>query len=97
MTNDLTDVRTEEAKPCFALSKNEFYLISTYGGQVCSTYQHLRLIFPKYGNATDNGDFHGSTACANVKSKLEGHSKSIISLAFPLCLIYLFLLLRTIR
>lgn len=49
----------------------------------CSTYQHLRLIFPKYGNVTDNGDFHGSTACANVKSKLEGHSESITSLAFP--------------
>ncbi|KAF5950502.1 hypothetical protein HYC85_012495 [Camellia sinensis] len=34
MTNDSTDVRTEEAKPCFALSKNDFYLISTFGGQV---------------------------------------------------------------
>lgn len=34
MTNELTDVRTEEAKPYFALSKNDFYLISTYGGQV---------------------------------------------------------------
>ncbi|THG13733.1 hypothetical protein TEA_019667 [Camellia sinensis var. sinensis] len=34
MTNDLTGVRTEEAKPCFALSKNDSYLISTSGGQV---------------------------------------------------------------
>ncbi|KAF5936254.1 hypothetical protein HYC85_027383 [Camellia sinensis] len=34
VTNDLTNVRTEEAKPCFALSKNDSYLISTSGGQV---------------------------------------------------------------
>ncbi|CAL5397971.1 unnamed protein product [Camellia sinensis] len=34
MTNDLTNVRTEETKPCFALSRNDAYLISTSGGQV---------------------------------------------------------------
>ncbi|KAF5948995.1 hypothetical protein HYC85_014952 [Camellia sinensis] len=34
ITNDLTNVRTEETKPCFALSRNDAYLISTSGGQV---------------------------------------------------------------
>ncbi|THG02980.1 hypothetical protein TEA_011472 [Camellia sinensis var. sinensis] len=50
MTNDLTNVRTEVVKPHFALSKNDFNLISTYGGQVSlfniSTFERtIRLAF----------------------------------------------------
>ncbi|KAK9280606.1 hypothetical protein L1049_014301 [Liquidambar formosana] len=34
MTNDLTDARPKEAVPCFALSKNDSYLLSASGGKI---------------------------------------------------------------
>ena len=33
MTNDISDTRLECAVPCFALSKNDSYLLSTSGGK----------------------------------------------------------------
>ncbi|KAL9323208.1 hypothetical protein ACSQ67_011261 [Phaseolus vulgaris] len=34
MTNDLTDSNTEDAVPCFALSKNDSYVMSASGGKI---------------------------------------------------------------
>ncbi|CAN6449923.1 unnamed protein product [Victoria cruziana] len=34
MTNDVTDVNPEEAVPCFALSKNDSYVMSASGGKI---------------------------------------------------------------
>lgn len=34
MTNDITDTNTEEAVPCFALSKNDSYVMSASGGKI---------------------------------------------------------------
>ncbi len=34
MSNCLTDTNTEEAVPCFALSKNDSYLMSASGGTI---------------------------------------------------------------
>ncbi|KAF2303792.1 hypothetical protein GH714_023450 [Hevea brasiliensis] len=34
MTNDLTDAKSEEAVPCFALSKNDSYIMSASGGKI---------------------------------------------------------------
>ena len=33
MTNDISDTHLERAVPCFALSKNDAYLLSTSGGK----------------------------------------------------------------
>ena len=34
MTNDNTDTKPEEAVPCFALSKNDSYVMSASGGKI---------------------------------------------------------------
>lgn len=34
MTNDITDSNTEDAVPCFALSKNDSYVMSASGGKI---------------------------------------------------------------
>lgn len=34
MTNDVTDTSPEEAVPCFALSKNDSYVMSASGGKI---------------------------------------------------------------
>lgn len=34
MTNDVTDAKPEEAVPCFALSKNDYYVVSASGGKI---------------------------------------------------------------
>ncbi|KAM7480314.1 hypothetical protein LguiA_028527 [Lonicera macranthoides] len=34
MTNDVTDINPEEAVPCFALSKNDSYVMSASGGKI---------------------------------------------------------------
>lgn len=34
MTNDMPDVNPEEAVPCFALSKNDSYVMSASGGKI---------------------------------------------------------------
>ena len=34
MTNDISDTNPEDAAPCFALSKNDSYVMSTSGGKV---------------------------------------------------------------
>lgn len=34
MTNDLTDCKQDEAVPCFAVSKNDSYVVSASGGKV---------------------------------------------------------------
>jgi len=34
MTNDVTDASSEEAVPCFALSKNDSYVMSASGGKI---------------------------------------------------------------
>lgn len=34
MTNDVTDTNPEEAVPCFALSKNDSYVMSASGGKI---------------------------------------------------------------
>lgn len=34
MTNDVTDSNPEEAVPCFALSKNDSYVMSASGGKI---------------------------------------------------------------
>ncbi|KAG5555901.1 hypothetical protein RHGRI_006524 [Rhododendron griersonianum] len=41
-TNDVTGVNLEEAVPCMALSKDDFYIISACGGKV-SLYETRRL------------------------------------------------------
>ncbi|KAJ6673965.1 PROTEIN putative-RELATED [Salix viminalis] len=42
MTNDLTDSSPEETVPCFALSKNDSYLMSSSGGRI-SLYNLLKF------------------------------------------------------
>lgn len=34
MTNDVADTSPEEAVPCFALSKNDSYVMSASGGKI---------------------------------------------------------------
>jgi hypothetical protein len=34
MTNDINDSNTEDAVPCFALSKNDSYVMSASGGKI---------------------------------------------------------------
>ena len=34
MTNDVADTSSEEAVPCFALSKNDSYVMSASGGKI---------------------------------------------------------------
>lgn len=34
MTNDISDTNPEEAVPCFALSKNDSYVMSASGGKI---------------------------------------------------------------
>ena len=34
MTNDISDTNLEDAVPCFALSKNDSYVVSTSGGKI---------------------------------------------------------------
>lgn len=34
MTNDITDTNPEDAVPCFALSKNDSYVMSASGGKI---------------------------------------------------------------
>lgn len=34
MTNDISDASAEEAVPCFALSKNDSYVMSASGGKI---------------------------------------------------------------
>lgn len=34
MTNDLTNAKPEDAVPCFALSKNDSYVMSASGGKI---------------------------------------------------------------
>lgn len=34
MTNDITDINPEEAVSCFALSKNDSYVMSASGGKI---------------------------------------------------------------
>lgn len=34
MTNDVTDAKPEEAVPCFALSRNDSYVMSASGGKI---------------------------------------------------------------
>lgn len=34
MTNDVADTNPEEAVPCFALSKNDSYVMSASGGKI---------------------------------------------------------------
>lgn len=34
MTNDIADTNPEEAVPCFALSKNDSYVMSASGGKI---------------------------------------------------------------
>lgn len=34
MTNDLTNAKTEDSLPCFALSKNDSYVMSSSGGKI---------------------------------------------------------------
>lgn len=34
MTNDIGDTNPEEAVPCFALSKNDSYVMSASGGKI---------------------------------------------------------------
>lgn len=34
MTNDISDINLEDAVPCFALSKNDSYVMSASGGKI---------------------------------------------------------------
>ena len=34
MTNDISDINPEDAVPCFALSKNDSYVMSASGGKI---------------------------------------------------------------
>lgn len=34
MTNDISDTNPEDAVPCFALSKNDSYVMSASGGKI---------------------------------------------------------------
>ena len=46
MTNDLVDARPEEAVPCFALSKNDSYIMSASGGKISLfNTQTFKVIF----------------------------------------------------
>ena len=52
MTNDVADTGSEEAVPCFALSKNDSYVMSASGGKISLfnmmtfkvTYNALQLV-----------------------------------------------------
>ncbi|KAK6795582.1 hypothetical protein RDI58_009036 [Solanum bulbocastanum] len=68
MTNDVHEPNHEEAVSCFALSKNDAYVISTSGGRM-SLFN--MMAFKIYNVRLDE-----------VKSKLKGHSKRITGLAF---------------
>ncbi|KAL3825096.1 hypothetical protein ACJIZ3_021125 [Penstemon smallii] len=47
MTNDITNVNLENAIPCFALSKHDSYVMSTYGGKI---YMFNMTTFKIYGS-----------------------------------------------
>ncbi|KAI3929810.1 hypothetical protein MKX01_025978 [Papaver californicum] len=50
MLNDIKNVTNEETEPCFAMSKNGLYLISTSGGQISvfntSTFESMSTFMP---------------------------------------------------
>ncbi|XP_052209543.1 protein TOPLESS-like [Diospyros lotus] len=56
MTNDLTDATTEECLPCFALSKNDSYLVSASKGMVSlfnmMTFKKMRAFMAPSAGAT---------------------------------------------
>ncbi|KAL1165208.1 hypothetical protein V6Z11_A06G116200 [Gossypium hirsutum] len=56
MTNDLTDSTPEEAVPCFALSKNDSYLLSASGG--ISLFNMLTFKFVRNPCESRNNTFH---------------------------------------
>ncbi|KAJ6697805.1 hypothetical protein OIU79_011375 [Salix purpurea] len=56
MTNDLVDARPEEAVPCFALSKNDSYIMSASGGKISlfntQTFKTMTAFMPPPPAAT---------------------------------------------
>lgn len=49
MTNDLTNSRPEDAVPCFALSKNDSYVMSSSGGKISLfNMMSFKVIFWKF-------------------------------------------------
>ncbi|KAF3788125.1 Topless-related protein 1 [Nymphaea thermarum] len=56
MTNDVTDTNHEEAVPCFALSKNDSYLMSASGGKISlfnmMTFKKMTTFMPPPPAAT---------------------------------------------
>ncbi|KAL5853179.1 hypothetical protein ACOSQ3_008297 [Xanthoceras sorbifolium] len=103
MINDVIGNNPEEAVPCFALSKNDSYLISASGGMISLfnmiTFKTITNIMPPAPAATcltfypqdnniiaigmdDSRILIYHVRVAEVKAKLEGHSKRITGLAF---------------
>ncbi|XP_055960299.1 topless-related protein 4-like isoform X2 [Mercurialis annua] len=98
MTNDIGDSNPEDAIPCFALSKNDSYVMSASGGKISlfnmMTFKTMTTFMPPPPAATflafhpqDNniiaiGMEDSSIQIYNVKTKLKGHQKRITGLAF---------------
>ncbi|GAV85799.1 LOW QUALITY PROTEIN: WD40 domain-containing protein [Cephalotus follicularis] len=103
MTNDRSEKNLEDAVPCFALSKNDSYVMSASGGNISlfnmisfktvTTFMppspaSIFLAFhPQDNNIIAIGMDDFSIQIYNVrinevKSKLKGHQKGVIGLAF---------------
>ncbi|KAI7980950.1 Protein TOPLESS [Camellia lanceoleosa] len=85
MTNDVTDTNPEDAVPCFALSKNDSYTMTTFmPPPPAATFLAFH---PQDNNIIAIGMDDSTIQIYNVrvdevKSKLKGHSKRITGLAF---------------
>ncbi|KAK6124891.1 hypothetical protein DH2020_041377 [Rehmannia glutinosa] len=85
MTNDISETNLEEAVPCFALSKNDSYTMTTFMPPPPAA---TSLVFhPQDNNVIAIGMEDSSIQIYNVrldevKSKLKGHQKRVTGLAF---------------
>ncbi|GAB2210577.1 hypothetical protein Drorol1_Dr00015845, partial [Drosera rotundifolia] len=95
MTNDLSDTNPEDAVSCFALSKNDSYVMSASGGKISlfnmMTFKTMTTFMAPPPPATflafhpqDNNiiAIGMEDSSIQVKTKLKGHQKRITGLAF---------------
>ncbi|KAK3436799.1 hypothetical protein EUGRSUZ_C01415 [Eucalyptus grandis] len=94
MTNDISYTNPEDAVPCFAVSKNESYLISASGGMISlfnmMTFKVMTTIMPPPTNSDiiaigmdDSSIQIYSGQEDEVKTKLKGHRRIIKGFSFP--------------
>ncbi|MFS8002096.1 putative transcription factor WD40-like family [Helianthus anomalus] len=98
VTNDVVETNPEESVACFALSKNDLYVMSASGGKISlfnmMKFKTMTTFMPPPPAATpqdnniiaigmDDSTIQIYNVCVDeVKSKLKGHSKCITGLAF---------------